>query len=177
MEEKFFLPIFLTLPKSNGWTREQFFKQLQHEYRDLRVLSITDFDKVWKLMEKADMVVTRKNILGITRKGRHISRLNYSHFTMKHFEFHQEHGTEYMVRFQGGNSDESKRFFENMLNMDIENLLIAVAFGVIVLSLSVWMGKGIMKTAFNPGFDKIEKELDQHLEQQLNQAIPKDLNR
>lgn len=172
MEEKFFLPIFQTLPKSNRWISKEFFKQLQHEYRDIRQHTFSDFEQVWKMMEEAGMVSERNGYLVLTKKGRHILRQNYNTFTMNHFNFHVEHGDEYVVRF-GGDSSQAKGFFENLLYSNIENLMIGLIFAAIVLGLSMFMGKGIMKTAFEPSIKHLENEIDRNMENSLDQAIPK----
>lgn len=170
MEEKFFLPIFHTLPKSNKWTRTELFKQLQHEYRALRDHNFEDFMKVWNLLLGAQMVIERQGVLAFTRKGRHIARLNYPTFTLKHLEFHQEHGEEYMVRFTEDNGNETRKFFENLFTTNLENFIIALIFAGIVLSLSVFMGKGVMNTVFDASLNKIENELDQNMNKQLDQV-------
>lgn len=170
VEEKFFLPILQTLPKSKFWSKIELLKQLQHEFRDLREHQLNDFNQAWNLLLEADIVAENIGVLSLTKKGRHVVRLNYATFTMKHYQFHLEHGAEYMIRFSGDNSAQTKNFFENLFTNNLENLVIALIFGFIVMSLSIFMGKGVMKTAFEPGINKLEQELEQNLNQQLDQV-------
>lgn len=106
MEEKFFNTIFMILPQSKEWTRPELFKQLQFEYVELRELTREDFDHALNLLIDANIINEKNEFLAFTKNGRHIQRLNYNNFTMKHLEFHREHGAEYMVRYGGDDTQE-----------------------------------------------------------------------
>lgn len=171
MEEKFFLPIFHTLPKSKHWIHKEFFKQLQFEYRDLREHTFADYEKVWKMMEDADMVGESKGHLILTKNGRHILRQNYPVFTTKHFKFHQEHGNEYLVRFQIKEQVNPKSIFERIVVRAIEKYTILLLFLGIVIALCLWIGKGLVDTVVAPATDRIERELDGNMKKNLDEAL------
>lgn len=123
---------------------------------------------------KANIVSERRGVLGLTKKGRFIARLNYASFTMKHLEFHEEHGEEYMVRFEGDNAAEARNFFINMLYNNFHEIMLGILF---IAAFAVMVNFMVGKTTgvFEPGFKKLENELDKNINQGLDQAIPKDL--